>query len=72
MVDEGTVYWVYWRGRQAYAASRESRRRCRTACHEAESLRLQLVTLRDEVNDEVSRARRRHLRPEDQHPLTPR
>ena len=57
MVDTAAMYWIYWRGREAFAASRECRRRSRTACHEAQSLHLRLMALHQEIDAEVSRAR---------------
>lgn len=73
MVDTAAMYWVYWRGRKAFAASRESRRRFRTACHEAQSLHSRLTELQHEIAAEVSRARQqRGPAPSARQPLTSR
>lgn len=58
MVDTAAMYWIYWRGREAFAASRECRRRSRTACHEAQSLHLRLAALQQQLDDEMARARK--------------
>ena len=59
MVDTAAMYWVYWRGREAFAASRECRRQSRTACQEAQSLHLRLAEVQHQISTEMSRARKR-------------
>jgi hypothetical protein len=62
MVDTAAIYWLYWRGRKAFAASRECRRRSRVACHEAQSLHLQLAALQQQLDAELSLSRSRQRR----------
>jgi hypothetical protein len=74
MSDKPALYWIYSRGLSAYADSRASRRRCRSACHEAELLRAQLSTLCDQVSQQLSRSRglRPHPRSTQPSSITPR